>query len=203
MVATYGMTETCGGCVYDGTTFDGVEIATDAQGEILIKGDVVMNGYRLDPAETARRLEGGWLHTGDLGSLTGGILSVSGRMDDVITTGGEKVSPTEVETALREIDGVVDALVTWVADELWGQRTVALVIQDGTLDESSTRQRAKELLARHQVPSSIFFVDDLPITQAGKPDRQAARDMAFVLFSQSSLVQKAHTEAPDGTEERQ
>jgi len=203
IVATYGLTETCGGCVYDGAPLGGVEVDIDATSQILVKGNVVMNGYRLDPQISAARLQDGWLRTGDLGSLQGGILVVNGRMDDVIITGGEKVSPVMVEQVLAQIEGVVDALLTSVPDAEWGRKTIALVVRSGSLDEQKVRAAAKERLAASSVPSHVFFVESLPKTAAGKADRLAAQGVAASLHAATSREQKAHTDASSGIEDKQ
>ncbi|WAL41566.1 AMP-binding protein [Brevibacterium sp. BRM-1] len=143
IVRTYGMSETGGGCVYDGVPFDGVRVAITAHSRIELAGPVLADGYIAhDPsAGTLRALpdEGTGFSgagtaraflTSDLGRLAGGVLSVLGRADDVIITGGENVSPLAVEhalLALLEPHGVAEVLVTSVPDEEWGERLVALV----------------------------------------------------------------------------
>jgi len=107
VVTTYGMTETCGGCVYDGVPLDGVRAEVRDDGRIWINGPVLFSGYLRGPRAPAD----GWFRTGDLGALDGaGRLTVRGRADDVINTGGHKVVPGEVAAALQACPGVRDAL---------------------------------------------------------------------------------------------
>ncbi len=92
VVTTYGMSETCGGCVYDGMPLDGVSVRTGVGGQIRIGGPVVFSGYRNRPDLTAAALDDGWFVTSDVGELAGdGRLTVHGRADEMINTGGEKV----------------------------------------------------------------------------------------------------------------
>ena len=116
VVTTYGMTETCGGCVYDGLPLDGVQVACDADGRIRITGPVLFSGYRLAPEQTRTAVKDGWFVTSDLGELTeDGRLVVRGRADDVIISGGEKIVASEVEQVLRGSPRVRDAVVVGVA----------------------------------------------------------------------------------------
>jgi len=113
VVTTYGMTETCGGCVYDGVPLDGVRAEIRDDGRIWIGGPVLFSGYRGGP----RAPDDGWFRTGDLGVLdAAGRLLVRGRADDVINTGGHKVVPGEVAAALQTCPGVRDAAVVGQPD---------------------------------------------------------------------------------------
>src|ERR1700689_531043 len=121
VVTTYGMTETCGGCVYDGLPLDGVRVAgrDDDAGRIWIAGPVLFSGYR--PAGPG--LRDGWFRTGDLGRVDeAGRLTVRGRADDVINTGGHKVVPGEVAAALQSLPGVRDVAGIGQNDPEWGER---------------------------------------------------------------------------------
>ncbi|HEV2935673.1 MAG TPA: AMP-binding protein, partial [Streptosporangiaceae bacterium] len=122
VVTTYGMTETCGGCVYDGIPLDGVRVKID-DGRIWIGGPVLFSGYRGESRYD------GWFRTGDLGYLdASGRLTVRGRADDLINTGGYKVVPGEVAAALRDCPGVRDAVVLGQPDPEWGERVIAVVV---------------------------------------------------------------------------
>src|SRR4051794_35664449 len=128
VTTTYGMTETAGGCVYDGLPLDGVRVRADAGG-VLLAGPVLALGYRLDPAATAAAFRDGWFATRDAGSLDpDGRLTVSGRLDDVVITGGVNVAPAAVEAVLREHPDVEDAVVFGRPDDEWGRRVVAAVV---------------------------------------------------------------------------
>src|SRR3954452_14772657 len=113
------MSETCGGCVYDGLPLSGVEVATgDGVGRIRVRGPVLMDGYRGRSDLTAAAIHtDGWLVTEDVGSLERGRLVVHGRVDDVVVTGGENVVAGQVAAALGDHPAVIDVAVTGVPDE--------------------------------------------------------------------------------------
>lgn len=127
VVATYGSSETGGGCVYDGVPLEGVQIAIDGDGRICIGGPTLFDGYDGAPELTARTLRDGWLVTSDLGSFDQGRLRVLGRVDDVVVSGGLNVPTPAVAARLREHPEVVECHVLGVPDDEWGQRVVAFV----------------------------------------------------------------------------
>lgn len=182
VVETYGMTETCGGVVYDGLPLPRAGMRVGAGGEVELGGPTLMRGYRDDPGATAEVLRDGWVRTGDAGRITpGGRLEVLGRLDDCIRTGGEKVWPSEVEAALREHPGVADAAVTGLPDAEWGERVVALVRPSDparTPDLESIRAHVGERLARYKAPREVVLVDCVPRTASGKVRRDALRALA-------------------------
>lgn len=176
VVTTYGMSETCGGCVYDGVPLDGVQV--EVGDRIRLGGPVVARGYRLQP-ESPKFLQRNalrWFETDDVGTLDGARLSVHGRADDVIVTGGAKVSPQAVEAVLAEVPGVRECLVVGVPDAEWGQRVVALVVGDAPLE--ALRDKATSRLGRAAAPRAVVVVDVLPHKALGKPDRMAAQRLA-------------------------
>ena len=134
LVQSYGMTETCGGCVYDGRPLDGVEI--DVQhvdgdgGRVRLRGPMRATGYLgSDPDDSAHFTLDGWFVTDDVGRFAAdGSLEVLGRVDAMINTGGVKVDPTIVETRLRDHPAVLDAAVLAAPDAEWGDRVVAIVV---------------------------------------------------------------------------
>jgi O-succinylbenzoic acid--CoA ligase len=175
VVATYGMTETCGGVVYDGVPLPGVRVATGSQGEdgsIALAGPMVMRGYRLRPDETAAVLRDGWFHTSDAGELDpSGRLHVLGRRDDLIITGGEKVLPVEVASLLMEHPDVADAAVAGRPDGEWGQAVAAVVVPapGSTPTLAALRAFVAERLAPYKAPRYLVIVDELPRGPTGKP----------------------------------
>jgi O-succinylbenzoic acid--CoA ligase len=177
VVTTYGLTETCGGCVYDGRPLDGVEVDVDDDGRIRIRGDVVMRRYRGDPQATAAALRDGWLVTPDLGRWDQtGRLQVLGRADDVVISGGENVSAEAVRAALADVDGVAEAAVGGEPDPEWGQRVVAWVAPATSAGEAAPGDDALRAAVRHAVgayaaPKAIRWVTALPRTALGKVDR--------------------------------
>lgn len=180
VVATYGMTETCGGVVYDGVPLPGVRLAVAGDGEIRLAGPTIMQGYRLMPAETAEVLRDGWFHTADAGVLdAGGRLTVLGRRDDLIVTGGEKVAPAEVEAVLARHPQVAEAAVTGRPDAEWGSIVVAVVVPaagaaTGEPALADLRAFVAQRLAAHKAPRALVLVASLPRGPTGKPIGLAA-----------------------------
>jgi o-succinylbenzoate---CoA ligase len=181
IVQTYGMTETCGGCVYDGVPLDGVEVQVGADGRIRIRGPVLLDGYRAPDEQAgigAAPLDAdGWFVTNDLGEWVDSRLAVLGRADDVIVTGGENVVAGQVEAVLAEHPGIRHVAVVGREDADWGQRVVAVVVPAGeppTLEE--LRAHARALLPRPALPQGLELVAALPLLESGKIDRSALRD---------------------------
>ena len=168
-VATYGLTETGSGVVYDGYPLDGVEIRVDADGQIHLRCPMLLRGYRdgSNPMDNH-----GWLATGDLGSLAAdGKLTVFGRAGDVINTGGEKVWPEQVEAIIAAMPGVADAAVAGRPDPEWGQVTIAWVVPTDpsappALNE--IRETVKAELAPYNAPRRLVICDSIPRTAIGK-----------------------------------
>ncbi len=180
VVATYGLTETCGGIAYDGALFEGSSARIGAGGEVQLAGPTLMLGYRGDPSSTAAAFTlDGWLRTGDAGELDDdGRLRVHGRMDDCILTGAEKVWPEEVEAALREHPKVADLAVAGRADPEWGQHVVAFVVPVAPEDPPTLeglRDHAAERMARFKLPRELVLLPSLPRTPSGKVRRAELR----------------------------
>jgi o-succinylbenzoate---CoA ligase len=174
VVTTYGMTETAGGCVYDGRPLDGVRVRV-AEG-VELAGPTLALGYRLDPAATEAAFADGWFRTRDAGTLDAdGRLTVTGRLDDVVVSGGVNVAPAAVESALREHPRVADAVVFGRPDETWGQRVVAVVVPaEGTTPElGDLRSWVTARLGAPAAPRQLHVLDALPLLHTGKPDRRA------------------------------
>lgn len=181
VVRTYGMSETAGGCVYDGVPLDGVRLRVAAGGRIAIGGPTLANGYR-NPPDPDPFAEPGWFRTDDIGAVDdSGVLSVLGRADEAISTGGLTVLPQPVEAALRTHSAVADCAVFGLADPRLGQRVVAaIVVADGCAAPSLDMLRAHVMhtLDRTAAPRELHIVDALPMRGIGKVDRQAlARQM--------------------------
>jgi O-succinylbenzoic acid--CoA ligase len=174
-VATYGMTETGSGVVYDGVPLDGVEVRVVAE-EIWLRCPMLLRCYRdgTDP-----KTAGGWFPTGDAGRLDAtGRLEVDGRLDDAVISGGENVWPAQVEAALREHPAVRDVAIGGLPDPEWGARLVAYVVVSpggaGTAAAtllSELRELAKEQLAPFAAPRELVLVAELPRTAIGKVSR--------------------------------
>lgn len=170
VVATYGMSETCGGCVYDGLPLDGVAVKIGADARVRIGGPVVFTGYDGQPGLTAQAKEGDWFVTQDLGRIDhDGLLEVTGRVDDVVVSGGVNVPTHAVAARLRAHPGVHDAEVVGVPDEEWGQLVVAVLVGDLPLDEVRTWVAAEH--PRAWAPRRVVHVEALPLLANGKVDR--------------------------------
>jgi O-succinylbenzoic acid--CoA ligase len=173
------MSETCGGCVYDGFPLEGVTVATGGDGRIRFRGPVLFSGYRLRPDLTAAALDGGWFVTSDLGVIdASGRVTVRGRADDVINTGGEKVVAGEVASVLETCPGVREAVVIGRPDPEWGERVTAVIVpansaQPPTLDLLS--RHVRERLPRYAAPRELVLLDSMPMLSSGKPDLEALR----------------------------
>jgi len=176
VVTTYGMTETSGGCVYDGVPLPGVTAAVGDR--IALTGPVVARGYRLRPDLTAGSFQGRTYTTGDVGRWSSdGRLVVVGRADDLVVTGGEKVAPAAVEAALAEHPAVAEVAVVGVPDPDWGARVVAHVVlrPAAALTLEQAREHVAARLGRVAAPRELRLLAALPLLPSGKPDRAALR----------------------------
>ncbi|MFI6503020.1 AMP-binding protein [Nonomuraea typhae] len=169
IVTTYGMSETSGGCVYDGRPLYDVDLKIGGDGRIRIAGPVLFSGYRFGAAP----FEDGWFVTSDLGELNAGRLRVLGRADDVINTGGEKVVAGVVAGVLGAHPEVADVAVIGSPDPEWGERVVAVVVpadagRPPTL--AQLRAYAKDRLPPHAAPRELRLLASLPLLANGKTD---------------------------------
>lgn len=189
VVISYGMSETCGGCVYDGQPLDGVTISlgtTDdvEPGRITISGPVLAKGYRLRPDLTNVTYIENKLITHDVGKLdSSGLLHVLGRLDDVVIVGGSNVSLSAVEALIRHHPDISDVAVIDIADQLWGSLPMAyVVLRNHNVDQKNLADLIKETvtnrIGRAATPRSIQFVTQLPMLDSGKIDRLALRIQA-------------------------
>ena len=210
VVTTYGMTETSGGCVYDGIPLDGVRVRTGDDDRIWIAGPVLFSGYRQggpggDGGTGSPPVSGGslggvvppettWLQTGDLGRMdSAGRLVVRGRADDAINTGGYLVVPGEVAAVLQTCPGVRDVAVLGLPDPEWGARVVAVVAPADPADPPPLellRLHVQERLPRYAAPSRVVMVDAVPMLPSGKHDLARLRQ---------DLLRREQTEAESVT----
>jgi o-succinylbenzoate---CoA ligase len=178
VTTSYGMTETCGGCVYDGRPLDGVEAALRDDGRIRIRGAVRFAGYRGDPAATAAVLDdAGWFTTGDRGRFDdAGRLEVLGRADDVVVSGGENVPLPAVVAALRSHPAIADAAAVGVPDPEWGAVVHAVVVARDParpLHLADLRDHVRADLPAAYAPRGLTVVAALPRDGLGKVTRAA------------------------------
>lgn len=177
VVTTYGMTETGGGCVYDGRPLPGVEVAVDEESRIWLTGPVLARGYLDDddataatfPVRDGRR----WLRTADRGELSEGRLAVLGRLDDTIISGGLNISPGAVESVVSELPGAGEVVVVGVPDDHWGTLVTAVVTGEA-LDLARVRSAVGHRLGRAAAPRALVHLPQLPLRGPGKIDRRTA-----------------------------
>ena len=197
VVTTYGMSETCGGCVYDGVPLDGVEVTVEDGGRLGIGGPTLFAGYRLDPAATADALVGGRLITRDRGTVDrDGHVTVLGRIDDVVISGGLNVDLAVVERAVRTWAGGLvagtDVVVVGVPHPEWGSEVVAVITEEqnqalvatpaldprsavakeGRFFLSGLRTALADRLPTYALPRRLVVRTALPRTSGGKIDRR-------------------------------
>ena len=177
VVTTYGMSETCGGCVYDGTPLQGVAVDLSDDGRILIKSSTLFTGYRLRPDLTAAVFTDGRFHTQDRGRWDAGRLVVLGRLDDVVITGGHKVDLADVEQAVQRwaAHDKTHAAVLGMPDPVWGTTIIAVSDSPSSLEDLQSVLR--QSLPAHALPRELIHLDQLPWLANGKPDREALRSM--------------------------
>ena len=176
VIATYGMTETGGGVVYNGQPLDNVEIKI-VDGEIFLRCPMLMRAYRDDQTIS---ITDGWYATGDIGEIDeNGKLSVRGRQSDMIITGGENVWPSVVEYSLTSHPLVNQVVVRGMPDTTWGQRVVAYVVLNDAAQTpevkllSDLREHVKQTLPAFCAPQQIVVLAEIPRTSLGKVDVQA------------------------------
>ena len=190
---TYGSSETAGGCVYDGIPF-GTAIARAVDGEIWLSGPMLAEGYLADPARTEYSFvmaDGSrWYRTGDAGTVDlatadprtpapaagDTIVRVTGRLDNIIISGGIKVSLDDVERIARTIPGLHDAIAVSVESAEWGQ--VPVVVTTGTAALPAVRLAVEAALGRASAPARVVTIGRIPRLPSGKPDRVALRAIA-------------------------
>lgn len=177
VVTTYGMSETSGGCVYDGVPLDGVGLRIGDDAGIQVQGPVLMSGYRLRPDLTAEALVDGWLITSDLGELGhDGRLQVTGRVDDIVITGGENVVVAQIAAVLSAHPDLAEVAVTGVDDPEWGQQIVAVVVpgRAGVVPSlAGLREWCRDQLPAAARPRGLVVLAEIPKLASGKPDRLA------------------------------
>jgi fatty-acyl-CoA synthase len=160
----------------------GADCPPGVQGEVVSRGYNTMRGYYNQPEETARAIgPGGWLHSGDLGTLgADGYLAITGRLKDVIIRGGENVYPREVEEFLLGLDGVLDAQVVGVPSRTHGEEVGAYIrLREGAaLTAEAVRDFCRGRIARYKIPKYVAFVESYPMTASGKVQKYKLREDA-------------------------
>jgi fatty-acyl-CoA synthase len=159
---------------------EGKEVPHDGQtlGELVARGNVIMQGYYNDPQATANAIRDGWFHTGDAGVIhPDGYIEIRDRIKDVIISGGENISSIEVEAALLRHPAVQEVAVVGMKDEQWGESPHAFVVlkPGATATAEELRAFAREHLAHFKVPRAFNFVPELPKTATGKIQKYVLR----------------------------
>jgi malonyl-CoA/methylmalonyl-CoA synthetase len=149
----------------------GMDVVPGQTGEFWLKGPAITPGYWRKPEETDRAFEEGWFKTGDLGNIDeDGYFYLTDRIKHIIISGGENVSPKEVEAVINQVEGVAESSVVGVQDEKWGEKIVAAVVKKAESDASAEDIKAncKKHLHDWKCPKEVIFVKELPRNTMGK-----------------------------------
>ena len=161
----------------------GCDVAQGTEGQLIVRGPNLMQGYLNRPAETAEALAGGWYHTGDLArSDVNGFLTITGRLKELIIRGGQNIAPTEIEEAILSHPDVLDCAALGIAHPQLGEVPIAcIVVREGrTVDPQAIRELCATLLSTYKVPRSVHLVDSIPRTGSGKIMRFRLRELVEV-----------------------
>ena len=162
---------------------DGQTCAVGETGEFWVKGYLVMKGYWQDESATNAAIESGWIKSGDLATIDSeGYCRIVGRKKDMVIRGGENIYPAELEDFLTSQDGILEAHVFGIPDEKFGEQLVAWIVTEAgtTLDEASIKEICHKSLAYYKVPEIVRFVENVPLTATGKPQKFRMREMMLV-----------------------
>ena len=172
IITTYGMTEMSGGCVYNQKPLDGVEVKISNQGLIRLSGPMIASGYLNDDGKISDEFKSGWFESSDLGEFKNGVLRILGRSDEVIISGGEKISLVEVEEMIKTILPGVEVITFAMADDKWGDKLC--LASTSVINQDELRIKMGNLAT----PKELFVFESIPKTSIGKPDRRLAAQIA-------------------------
>jgi O-succinylbenzoic acid--CoA ligase len=173
VVTTYGMTEMCGGCVYNQKPLDGVEVKISAEGLVQLRGPMMAQRYLNDSTNWNALTSDGWFQTSDLGELIDGKLKILGRADDVIKSGGEKISLVDIEERFQKHFPGIEVIAFGMKDAEWGDKLCLGVTSSLSLSDVQGK------LTGIYSPKEIFIMKQIPRTSLGKVDRKAAIKIAM------------------------
>jgi O-succinylbenzoic acid--CoA ligase len=177
VVVTYGMTETSGGCVYNGLPLDGVEISITSEKRIAIKGSVVAHTYLGAEALWDTQFIDGWFHSSDNGRIENGKLIVEGRSDDVIISGGENISLSAIERSLHAHFPHKSFAAFSIKDSQWGDALHVAIAGDGFPTEDDVSQYLAEQFGDFSKPKGFLHLPELPVMGIGKVDRKKLTEL--------------------------
>ena len=180
VVTTYGMSESAGGCVYNNEPLPGVEIRLNEESKIELKGPMLAAGYLSTDGsiENSPAFHDGWFTTTDLGEITPeNWLRVLGRTDDIVITGGVKVSLSEVERVISTHPKISAALCAVTSDEEWGQRIIVGIVANSPISLAEIRDYVGTRIGRNAAPRAIVKLQEIPLRGIGKPDRDVLSAM--------------------------
>jgi len=178
VIETYGMTETCGGCIYDGTALEGTEFEIDEVGVISIASKSLATTYLNAPEAWNERIRNGYLVTTDIGYIEDGKLVVTGRSDDVIVTGGENISLAQVEKLITNTFSGVECAAFAVPDSQWGQSLQLAIAGDVKPDQSAINEYLSSQISRAAKVKNFIYLSEIPRTSLGKIDRSKLAQIA-------------------------
>ncbi|MEY4397270.1 MAG: hypothetical protein RLZZ40_1026, partial [Actinomycetota bacterium] len=175
VIRTYGSAETAGGVVYDGIPIGDTELRIAEDGVLEIRSSSLANGYLGDDIRTRETFVNGWYRTSDIAHLDNGRLVIDGRVDDIIVTGGVKVSLADIERVLAARG--ISAVASWYPDDQWGQ--VPALVSTDNLDRDEVRAIIADELGKAARPYRIVLVETVPMLSSGKVDRAAVREIVL------------------------
>ena len=180
VITTYGMSETAGGCIYNNEPLPGVQIRLNEESQIELRGPMLALGYLTSDGsiENSPAFDAGWFTTTDLGEITpDNRLRVLGRTDDIVITGGVKVSLSEVERVIRTHPEISEALCAVTADEEWGHRIIVGIVANSPISLAEIRDYVGNRISRIAAPRAIVRLQEIPLRGIGKPDRDVLATM--------------------------
>ena len=178
IIETYGMTETNGGCIYDGKPLNGVEVKLNSDGLIQISGATIATTYLNQVEQWNSNFDGTWFTTSDLGRMDNGTLKVLGRTDDVIVSGGENISLPLIESTLKRGFAKLECAAFSKNDLEWGQALFLAVVGTPIDNENEIRNYLENELGEYAKPKGFIYIDSIPKTSLGKVDRPKLKELA-------------------------
>lgn len=177
IVESYGMTETSGGCIYNGQPLEGVEIEISSEGLIKISGNTLASTYLGSQEQWSKSFDGKWFTTSDIGLIENGKLRVISRVDDVVISGGENVSLDAIQKLITDNFPLISAAAFALPDSEWGN-IIHLALAGGEIpSEDEIRNLLEENLGSFAKPKKIHRLDRIPLTSLGKVNREQLIEM--------------------------